>query len=230
MSYSCFISFKQLECNEIYSFLKKIKAAAIENMDEIAADEYHYCPLCRNELYLPDNYMDISREKKESSKNWAINCVFMYRYFYDEEHHLLGMYGVTNKLQDLFDATVHFQNSCDQNYDKDDWEGVKLFEETYDRWMSYSKNDIVQKYNEKNGDNAWEDEHSDNEEYWLDYYRKDMCYNEIWMLFEDTLYYHDNTLYFGFFGPKDFQEINKFVVQCFKKYKEWENEMKNSLN
>ena len=39
MSYSCFISFKQLECNEIYSFLKKIKAAAMEKMNEIAADE-----------------------------------------------------------------------------------------------------------------------------------------------------------------------------------------------
>lgn len=228
MSYSCFISFKQLECDEIYPFLQKLKAAAIEKMDEIAADEYHYCPLCRNELYLPDNYREVPKEKKQESRNWVINCVFMFRYFYNAELKLLGVYGVTDKLRDIFDNTIYFQNSCDQNYDRTEWEGIELFEEIYDRWMEYPKEHIICKYESNNGNGSWKEDHEKHEKRWLDYYRKDMCYNEIWELFEDTLYYHNNTLYFGVFGPSDFQETNKFVLECYKNYKEWEKSFAES--
>lgn len=219
MSYSCFISFKQMEQEEIYPFLQKIKAVAIEKMDQIAKDEFHYCPFCRNELYLPDNYMDISKEKKKEARSWAINCVFMNRYFYNKEQKLFGMYGVTNALTGLFDLTVHFQNSCDQNYNRGDWEGVKLFEDIYDAWMNYPKEYVKNKLG-----NEWDEECDNNEEKWELYHRQSFCYDEIWSFFEHTLYNHEETLYFGVFGPQELQETGRFIVQCYKNYKEWEKE------
>ena len=205
----------------------KLKATAIERMDQVADEEYHFCPFIRNELYLPDNYMEITREKKQEARNWAINCVFMYRYFYNKEFKLLGVYGVSNCLRDMFDTTVHFQNSCDQNYDRTDWEGVKLFENMYDAWMNYPKEYIRNKYDLRNGDGAWEKAHGNDEGRWLDYYRKDMCYEEIWRLFEHTLYNHEYSMYFAVFGPHDISETSQFVKLCYDKYKEWEKEFED---
>ena len=225
MSYYCTISFKQIESKDIYPFLLEFKSTAIEKMEEIASSEYHFCPFCRNELFLPEKYMEIPREKRDAAVSWAINSVFMYRYFYNEELNLLGVYGVSDALKGLFDVTVQFQNSCDQNYDRKGWEGVKFFEDTYDRLMLYSNEEIVKKYEEKNGIGSWKNDLDDCDEIeMLDYCRKSMCYEEIWRHFESTLYEHEKTLYFGVLGPNDFSETRKFVVECFQRFKDWEKE------
>jgi hypothetical protein len=229
MSYSCFISFKQMEASEIYPFFKELKKKAVEKFEEIATSECHFCPFIRNELYLPDDFMDIPKAKRTEAKEWAANAVFKHRWFYDENLKLLCIYSIPNALRDMFDQTVNFQNSCDQNYSREDWEGVKALEEIYDKWMNMSEEEIVAKYNRRwNGNNFAEDYQSCKEE-WLDYYRKDFAYEEIWDMFEYTLYDKD-AVYLSLFnvnGMDDLKPISQFVKLCYEKYKNWEKQFEN---
>ena len=135
MSYSCNISFKQIEADEIYEFFQQFKKAVGEHMKEIAEDNFLWVPYIRHHLSVPEQWSDVSREQRNEAEFWATRGIFSFRYFYDKELKLLGVYSVHDCLQDMFDGTVYFQNSCDQNYRRKDWKGISAFETIFDKWQ-----------------------------------------------------------------------------------------------
>lgn len=123
MSYSCYISFKEVSSANLYDFLLNIKHLLIDNIKEVAKLDCMYSPSVQ---YLHKKYIDMDIRDKSVCQDWAYNC-FKYRYFYISKYNLLGVFGVPDCVENLFDDTIYFQNSTDQDYDLDEWSSIKLF-------------------------------------------------------------------------------------------------------
>lgn len=110
--------------------------------------------------------------------------------------------------------TLYFQNSCDQNYDREDWKNIKALNAIYDKWTTCSREDII-------ATGHWELEEIVNDED-LDYCRKTLAYYAIEELLgiQSYLYGKDDDAYIRFcMTPLDSQEavfdIGKEVLSQF---------------
>jgi hypothetical protein len=211
MSYHATISFKTLKPNEMYAFFQKLKDRVHSNLAAIAEDEYFYMPSFRyTHLYEGCKYVI----KEDADTAWA-KGVFTMRFFYLAEHDLIGVFGVTDSVQDIFDDTIYFQNSCDQDYDFETWAKVPHFSAIADKWANTSDEEIRKKYNSDRYGEMDEDEPID-----CDYYRRTFAYDEIWEICEGYLWHEEQVVYLSMFGFYDFEPLNKFIKLCKGKVKE----------
>lgn len=217
MSYSCEISFKQISGDDVYEFLQKFKKENINHLEEIAEDNFIYSPISKK-IFKYDDLKEIPDALKTETEEWAKNNIFKFRWFYNKELQLLGVYSVHKSVQYLFDKTVYFQNSSDQDYERSDWEGIKIFENIFDKWINTSVEDIKKLYDE---DERFDDDFNNE---FSDYLRKEYAYKEIWKHFEPTLEDDSSVLHLSLFGYYDFHPVGKFCYYVFKKYKAWMDE------
>lgn len=174
---------------------------------------------------LPEKYSDLVIKEEtdvfNASNNWVCN-LFTFRYFYDTEYHLLGVFGVPNAVKDLFDASIEFQNSGDQDYEASHWHGVKEFEEIYGKWITKDVDEIKEIYNENyspfNFDKEYPDPIDASEQ--LAYFRKSFAYEEIWKRYQGELYNNEDAIYFSCFSANNLFVFDKFLVHCFT-YAKW---------
>lgn len=203
MSYSCEISFKEIDPKEVYDFLVTLKNKLIDNIENIAKDNYMYAPFVRyqHKPYTKlESYSDI-----ECNDSW-VRQVFTYRYFYLEDCCLLGVYGLPNSVQNLFDDTIYFQNSTDQDYDLSTWKKINLFQRISEKWNNFTDDYIVSALE------LDEDQKDD-----IEYFRRSGCYSEIWDTYISyTLYNDDSVVYFSCLGCYDLDFVNRFLVRCEK--------------
>lgn len=205
MSYWCEICFKEIAGDDVYAFLQKLKAEAIAHIPEIAENNASFSPLFKKHSWESD--FEPSRELREATIDWAKSNVFRYRFFYDKEHHLLGVYSIDDCMHSLFDCVHEFQNSCDQNYNFDTWNGVGCFEEVARKWQEAS-DEKVKVWHKEHFEVEWD---SDRESR-LDYYRQSAAYHEIWENFEHTLEDDSSVVYFSLFGFYDFEAMAMFYA------------------
>lgn len=205
MSYSCEISFKEINPEDVYDFLVALKNKLIDNIENIAKDNYIYAPFVRyqHKPYTKlENYSDI-----ECNNSW-VKQVFTYRYFYLKEYNLLGIYGLPSSVQHLFNDTIYFQNSTDQDYDLTNWDKIKLFKDVADKWKNCTNNYIIQTQDCDEDDD-------------IEYNRKSGCYSEIWNTYlKDTLFNDNSIVYLSCFGSYDLLYIHQFLYNCEKYAKE----------
>lgn len=211
MSYSATINFKTVKEGELYAFFKKIKDTCKEKFDDIAEDNFIYMPSIHfaNKRTL-EGASD--RAKEDADRAWMRNSVFSYRFFYLPEHNLLGVFGAPDAVKDIFDLTVYFQNSCDQDYDFDDWKGVSIFEQIAEKWKNATDEEVYKAF-------EYPDEHEEPIDY--DYYRRSHAYDEIWRMCETYLYHEEEVVYISMFGGYEIAEQMGFVNKCRKAYDEW---------
>lgn len=235
MSYYCEISFKKIEPAEIIQFFKNIKKVCGERIEEIAKTEYSYCPYIQRDLDVPNNFSAITLDKRQEAMDWANNSIFKFKYFYDAELKLLGVFGVTNVLKNLFDKTVVFQNSTDQDYEMQEWEGIECFENIFDKYTNMSDDQVKIEYKRFNND----DFDKDYEEYAnspekikekLDYVRRSLCYKEIWSRYEDYLWKPENSIYFAIYGYEERAVLMRLVKACHEKQVQWQEEFEREWN
>ena len=207
MSYSCLISFKKIKAKDINDFFIEMKRVAKSNLDSIAEQNFHYSPIHR-ELFLSDLQDEIDNKtlyKKlfTEQEEW-VKRIFTYRWFYIKEHQLLGVFGIPNSLYSLFDSTVYFQNSTDQDYDFSNWDNVDLFKGIADKYRNLDLDGIVQLCD-------WYTKEELQENGQLDYMRKTLCYKEIWDTYlDDKLYDKSKGIYLSLLSP--FYDDIGFVV------------------
>jgi hypothetical protein len=213
MSYYAPINFKIVKEGELYAFLKKIKDTCKKKFDEIAKNEFIYMPSI-NKDYLLKN--DSEYAKEQLDRAWMRNSIFSYRFFYIPEHNLLGVFSLPDAVEDIFDLTCHFQNSCDQDYDFEDWKGVPIFEQIAEKWKNATDEATLAHYNER-----WR-EHENKIDY--DYYRRTFAYEEIWEMCETYLYHEEDVVYISMFGGYEIAEQKGFVHMCRKAYDEWKKQ------
>ena len=231
MSYSCPISFKQIKGDELYSFFQKLKEATSsdEGLDSLAEDNYAFSPLFKDMTKYEDGYFEKSEYNMVEDKmfyaiqDWAKQHIFTYRWFYDAEAGILGFYSMNKAQQKLFDNTVYFQNSCDQDYDWDVWNGIPAFE-TIAR--SFKGMNLEQLNQYRKSRQMWELDEADD----LEYYKKSTCYDVIWKRFEDTLYDDSKAVYLTLVGYYDFTLMNKFATKVVLKVKSWVEDCKRKVS
>lgn len=230
MSYWCEINFKKMEEKDVIPFLRRLKKRLVFDFSEIAKDNYMYCPFVKKHLLdLPQKCSDLLIEEPDvfsESDNWVRN-LFTFRYFYDTEYHLLGIFGVPDSVKDLFDASIEFQDSCDQDYEASHWHGVKEFEEIYGKWITKDVGEIKEIYNEKYNPFNFDKEYPDpiDASKHLAYWRKSFAYEEIWKRYQGELYNDEDAIYFScFLGSNTFSY--KFLARCFEAAKMAEEEYK----
>lgn len=214
MSYYAPISFKTIKEGELYAFLKKIKDTCKEKIDDIAKKNFHYMPsinTCKRRIF--EGASDMA--KREANEAWVRNSVFSYRFFYIPEHNLLGVFSIPDAVTDIFDCTVHFQNSCDQDYDFEDWKGIPIFEQIAEKWKNATDEEVYKAY-------EYPDEHKEPIDY--DYYRRSFAYNEIWKMCETYLYHEEDVVYISMFGGYEIAEQKGFVHKCREAYDEWKKQ------
>ena len=213
MSYFCQISFIEINAEDIQNFFIYLKKAARERSKYAVEANYVYSPTNHGFTLknLDENTDSLYLNKYQiEQKDW-VRKVYTYRWFYLREHHLLGVFGVGAELFDCFDSTLSFQNSCDQDYDFEYWDKVKIFKDIAQKHKTDTWKD-VDPYNDYT-----EEERTDEK---LEYLRKSACYDEIWTTYlEDKLYDRDACVFMSLFSPgyDDIQFIGQFAVDCYKK-------------
>lgn len=208
MSYSCEISFKQISGDDVYEFFQNFKRRTVEHIPEIASTHVVFSPLYNAHPW--EGEFEPTRELREATITWAKESVFRYRYFYNRDLHLLGVYSVEDSQKELFDCTVHFQNSTDQNYPFEDWNGVKYFGDVADKWKNATDEEVKAWYKKE-----YDEEYNPKWSSDLNYYRQTAAYSEIWGNFEATLENDDSVVYLSLFGFFDFEHMSHFYV-CIK--------------
>lgn len=215
MSYYCSISFKSIRPNEIQDFMGEFKQFVTDHIPEIAKENYSYCPYIRATLNVPKKFGDVSRQDRQMAEYWARSSVFQYRYMYDSKRQLLCLFGTPNCSHELFDGTVDFQNSTDQDYSRDAYEGIQVFEDIFDKWQGKSDIEILKYYHNTYGGTLYDNASSQSQlEEAIAYYKRTAAYNEIWSNYEDALYDDKSAVYLSLYGFYDGLTIDRFVKAC----------------
>lgn len=217
MSYYAEISFKKLESQDIISFLKDFKYAYVKRIPEIAKENYPFCPAVGKNLF---NFQDLAEDKLQLSEclNWAKDCS-RFKYFYDNEFKLLGIVGVPKCLTELFDTSIAFQNSCDQDYDRDIWSKIKAFEDIYNKWITKDVDEIKDSYNLEDDYFDFDTDYPEPIEKgeMLMYWRQTFAYREIWGRYEREIFDDDNAIYFSLFGTYESSKLYRILQCCLAK-------------
>lgn len=255
MSYYCAISFKQIPFDKVYDFLRDFKAHTTAHIKEIAEENYNYVPYIRHSDFaevskpmsreewralsdeekkdlFPREFRNVDPREIDNARYWARSCVFQHRYLYDTERQLLCMFSVPGPTQDIFDGTVHFQNSCDQDYDRSQYAGIPIFESIWDKWASMEEADILKHYKEHYGYSLYEEiqRHTSperaEEEYAqrIAYTRRSAAYDEIWNNYESALYNDESCIYLSLYGNYEIAPVTAFLKACHDKQVEWRDE------
>lgn len=209
MSYSATICFKTVEHKELYKFFGSLKAFCKANFEQTAKDNFIFMPTINRDYMLKE---DSRYAKEQLDRAWMRNAVFNFRFFYLPQHNLLGMFNIPTVARRLFDATCFFQNSTDQNYDYEDWNGVPLFEKIAEKWKNATDEEVIAAHD-------YPDELRESKNF--DYYRKTFAYDEIWKICNDFLFSEDSVVYLSLFGGYEIAEQVEFVRLCNKHYQEW---------
>lgn len=165
------------------------------------------------------NFSDLlSEDRLELSEclNWAKDCS-RFKYFYDSEFKLFGVVSVPKCLKELFDTSIAFQNSCDQDYEQKVWSGIKEFENIYTKWITKDVDEVIDSYNleddfcDFNADYPDPIKRSEKLMYW----RKTFAYREIWGRYKQETFNDDNAIYLSLFGGYESSQLYKFLKLCF---------------
>lgn len=219
MSYNCQISFKKIAPEEVFAFQKKLKVFLVAYWKDIAKENFVFCPFIRNASGLPDKLPDIKDRVWQESECW-VEKLFHFRFFYDADNQLLGVYSLPSVGTKLFDKTIIFQNSCDQDYERSEYEGIDLFEKIFDKWTSYDEERFRKEYkavfswdfnDEDFGEYKTEEEKLANWEY----EKRSAAYREIWSLYENTLYNDDSAIYLSLISSQDMHFKRRFLYYIF---------------
>jgi hypothetical protein len=171
---------------------------------------------------LSSHYKNLDEFTQEGiNRSWMKEKIFTFRYFYLPEYELLGMFSIPRETEKLFDTTIYFQNSTDQNYDWEVWNGIEEFEISANKWQLIDKEIIYKKYLSR--DFATEVPIEDFDD---DYYRKTFCYEEIWDKIRRFLDDEKEIVYLSLYGGYETFEAMKFVKYCEDFYNDW----RRSLN
>ena len=174
MSYGFSILFKQVNSKEeAMEFALKVTDSVRENaLERIQNAKY----------FIPSHVNFLEGDNKEADENWLYSC-FTNCFTYWEKYHLLGMFEtrIPSATRKMFDSSVYFQNSTDQNYDYERWNGISFFEETRDSILNMTQRDLINildthwcyDADDEERDKLFENIQND------EYYRKSAVYNAI---------------------------------------------------
>ena len=182
MSYGFDMCFKKVS-----SFAKAMEYAnkfvstwTKEDVYKLIEEEDYFAP--SNRYRLKDNEW-----KTEIDIGWARNCLSP-KFVYFKEQKLLGLVGASwPHEKEFFKDHVYFQNSCDQDYEREDWGKIKYFTDIWDECQNADLDTLAEsyakKYNYKKEEvlKDWQIDYEDGiDDKYLSYRRRSMAYDIIY--------------------------------------------------
>ena len=115
----------------------------------------------------------------------------------------------------MFDTSIAFQNSCDQDYEQKARSGIKEFEDIYTKWITKGVDEIIDSYNLEDDFRDFNADYPDpiKKSERLMYWRKTFAYREIWGRYEREIFDDDNAIYFSLFGAYESSKLYR-ILQC----------------
>lgn len=127
MSYWFRMNFKEIEEKNLLDFCIMMSEECKKAATEILMNNKFYIPSIAN------NYDETSNKEYRRNK-WSVidrhwlYSLFTIQYIYWTDKKLLGIVGELPKSIKSALTTIEFQNSSDQDYEYDNWFGIKYFE------------------------------------------------------------------------------------------------------
>lgn len=229
MSYSFNMCFKKI------SSLAKAMEYAKKFVDSMTNDDikqeiehnYYYIPTVRYALK-SDDYKN-EQAYHEWNMGWARDLLAI-KFVYFKEQQLLGVVGANYAHQKEFFKTVcHFQNSCDQDYEREEWGKIKYFTDIWDECQNAGLDTLAENYAKKYGYTKaevleeWENEYKDGmDDEHLNYKRRSFAYDLIYdnLGLDDWLWGNDNDEKFTRFSLSWINTLERdyFVAGVMRKY------------
>lgn len=189
MSYSVSMAFTEVaDEEEVLKFFNKFRDGIKANLKDIISENEYYIPSIRYTYQKEDRYL-----MSTFDEYWLCNAL-TYKFIYLKDKNILAC--VTNEhdfLKSLFTNFTYFQNSTDQDYPYETWNGIKYFEEIRDKIKTIPHNaegiDELCKIRAENNLHIW----SDYKEEWqkekeFEYYKRETIYSIIFSLFEKKVF------------------------------------------
>lgn len=192
MSYCAEVSFVSIKHAELENFMLKLKSEIEKNYLEIADADCVFSPFGS-----PAKTEKEHQYVMKMSFIWA-EQVFTYRFFFlgKRKELVLAVVGVPDVCKHLFDTTIFFQDSTDQDYEYAIWDKVALFKritEQYRARAARRKKPLEE------------------------YYIKSGCYDCVWRLLDAKVF--DPGLDVRLFCRKsDFAWLSKFIGAVKERY------------
>lgn len=239
MSYECFISFREMHQDDVQAFIEQIGKYASMHIDEIAQENCNYVPYIRRkdlkdtspsmsqsewgalseeqrkELF-PRDFHNVSQQEIQEATDWA-KRLFTLVHYYDAERNLFCAFGIPTVMRNMFDGTTFFQNHCDQDYQRSEYQGVRALEAIWDKWAQKSEADILKYYCQEYGSTLYDDselsyyEGAEREKRYneqIAYQRRSGAYAEIWHNYENAIYNNQRES-----EPLPFDDFNSIVTR-----------------
>jgi hypothetical protein len=130
-----------------------------------------YSPVRRGPSFNEEDLKDhkLKFYARTATEKW-VRELFSFRFVYFKEQKLLGMlwdYHYPEELKKMF-KTIYFQNSCDQDYEREDWKNIKVFTKIYDECMLLDATTFCDEFRTL-----------EEAKRMLDYYRRSAAYDKI---------------------------------------------------
>lgn len=149
---------------------------SFENLKKLLEDELYYFPSQRSRA-------ETEREKSflRIADNCALDGFCTLNFVYFHEAKLLALVGYRYPYaKKFFKMHFGFQNSCDQDYKREDWKGIKLFENIWDECAQMTAEEIVA-YEKSVGYDDYTAEYFAGEKE-LNYFRRSVAYDKIYRM------------------------------------------------
>ena len=96
---------------------------------------------------------------------------------------------------------------------------IKLFEKISNKWENASEDDVLK--SSKNSSERLEDVD-------IEYYRKTLCYEEIWSYIKNFLFDDSSCVYFSVFGGYELSSVYEFICKMKEYRQKWLDDLENN--
>lgn len=197
---------------DVYKYIRKEINEQKERFQELA-DTYIYLCLCKFDY--PGTKEELTSEEYRyllhQPAEYLADKILGFTFLYYPKLSLLGIMGETNT-----GVKLEFQDSCDQDYKLQYWEGVPCLNKIVEKYEKMPDEEILKRYKMEYGEKCND----------IGYYRRTFCYDEIYDLLDINLLLYNKEE----FSEKYMMLSINTIEDIYTDETEWKTAYKKALN